>query len=126
VAPKEYDAIQAAAQLKVVFKDDALLPGDGNIVKQMRAQDAAGMTVNTAVNQGNVDTALASSAKMISSSYSYGYNSHAPMGPTCCVADVTADGAVIYTNGQDSYVARPRVAAVLGLPVNKVRLIYFE
>ena len=37
-----------------------------------------------------------------------------------------ADGAVIYTNGQDSYVARPRVAAVLGLPANKVRFIYVE
>jgi CO/xanthine dehydrogenase Mo-binding subunit len=126
VAPHEYDAIQAAAQLKVQFKDDALLPGDGNMVKQMRAQDAAGQTVNTAVTQGNFDAAFNSAAKKISSSYSYGYNSHAPLGPTCCVADVTSDGAVIYSNGQDSYVARPRVAAVLGLPVNKVRFIYFE
>ena len=37
-----------------------------------------------------------------------------------------SNGAVIYTNGQDSYVARPRVAAVLGLPPNAVRFIYYE
>jgi len=126
VAPHEYDAIQAAAQLKVVFADNPILPGDGSIVRQMRAQDAAGQTVNTAVNQGNFDAAFASAAKTVTASYSYGYNSHAPLGPTCCVADVTADGAVIYSNGQDSYVARPRVAAVLGLPLNKVRFIYVE
>ena len=30
VAPKEYDAIQAAAQLKVVWKSDPKLPGSGN------------------------------------------------------------------------------------------------
>jgi len=126
VAPKEYDAIQAAAQLKVTFEETKLLPGDGSVVKQMRAQAAAGQTVDTLAQSGNVDGAFASAAKVISASYQYGYNSHAPMGPTCCVAEVTADGAVIYTNGQDSYAVRPRVAAVVGLPVNKVRLVYFE
>ena len=30
VAPKEYDAIQAAAQLKVTWKSDPKLPGSGN------------------------------------------------------------------------------------------------
>jgi nicotinate dehydrogenase subunit B len=126
VAPKEYDAIQAASQLKVQFEETQLLPGDGNIVKQMRAQAAAGQTTDTQVQSGNVDSAFGSAAKVLSASYSYGYNSHAPLGPTCCVADVTADGAVIYSNGQDSYVARPRVAAVTGLPASKVRFIYVE
>src|SRR5262249_2798279 len=32
VAPKEYDAIQAAAQLKVKYQDNPILPGNGNIV----------------------------------------------------------------------------------------------
>ena len=38
VAPKEYDAIQAAAQLKVTWQESATLPGDGNLFGAMRAQ----------------------------------------------------------------------------------------
>src|SRR5262249_30980943 len=86
----------------------------------------AGKMVNTVAATGNPDAGFSSAAKVLSASYSYGYNSHAPMGPTCCVADVRDNGAVIYTNGQDSYVARPPVAAILGLPINQVRFIYYE
>jgi CO/xanthine dehydrogenase Mo-binding subunit len=126
VAPKEFDAIQAAAQLKVVWKENPILPGDGNFFGMMRKQDSAGQMTATVVSTGNTDAGLASAAKVVSSTYQYGYNSHSPIGPTCLVADVTPNGAVIYTNGQDSYVARPRVAAVVGLPVNTVRMIYVE
>ena len=42
VAPREYDAIQAASQLKVTWKESPILPTPGGLFKQMRAQDAAG------------------------------------------------------------------------------------
>ncbi len=126
VAPLEYNAIQAAAQLKVTWKENPLLPGNGNITKQMRAQYNAGQTTATVVRNGNPDSALASAAKVLTASYTINYNSHAPIGPTCCLADVTPQGAVIYTSSQDSYVARGRTAAVLGLPVNLVRFRYYE
>src|SRR5262249_42640092 len=126
VAPEEYSAVQAAAQLKVKWVENPLLPGNGNFYKMMRDQDSAGKMVNTVAATGNPDAGFTSAAKVVSATYTYGYNSHAPMGPTCCVADVRDNGAVIYTNGQDSYVARPRVAAILGLPINQVRFIYYE
>ena len=45
VAPHEYDAIQAAAQLKVKWADPpAVLAGSGNEFKAMRALDSAGKT----------------------------------------------------------------------------------
>ena len=40
VAPKEYDAIQAAAQLKVTWKESPMLPTAGNLFGQMRADDS--------------------------------------------------------------------------------------
>src|SRR5581483_12364567 len=43
VAPQEYDAIQAAAQLKVTWKDTPILPTTGNLWKRMRQQDSAGL-----------------------------------------------------------------------------------
>ena len=42
VAPKEYDAIQAAAQLKVVWNTNPILPGTGNLWKHYRADGLGG------------------------------------------------------------------------------------
>ena len=42
VAPKEYDAIQAAAQLKVVWKTHPILPGSGNLWEHMPHARRAG------------------------------------------------------------------------------------
>ena len=60
VAPKEYDAIQAAAQLKVTWKSDPKLPGSGNFWGWLRKVGDTN-TDNPArytTLQGNVDTAL--------------------------------------------------------------------
>jgi CO/xanthine dehydrogenase Mo-binding subunit len=126
VAPKEYDAILAAAQLKVKWEEVPILPSSGSVYSMMRKQDAAGQTVQRLTTTGNVNTALASASKVLSASYTYDYQGHMPIGPTCLLADVQSNGALIITSSQDSYVARPRVAAVLGLPANVVRFKYYE
>jgi CO/xanthine dehydrogenase Mo-binding subunit len=127
VAPREYDAVQAAAQLKVVWEDPPALPGNGNLFRQMRAHDAAGQVqARFGVNTGNVDSALASAAHVVSTSFTFPYQGHMPIGPACVVADVTAKGAVIYTNTQSLYNVRDEVAAAINLPVNLIRLTYVE
>ncbi len=134
VAPKEYDAIQAAAQLKVTWAPMPPLPGVGNLWNGMRAQDTAGQAPARVVfNQGNFDTALASAAKTLSQSYKYAYTGHLPIGPACCVADVTPDGARLFTNTQDAYGTRQQVKDALDivmgastLPLNRIRLTYVE
>jgi CO/xanthine dehydrogenase Mo-binding subunit len=134
VAPKEYDAIQAAAQLKVTWSQMPALPGVGNLWKQMRQQDGSGLApARIAFNTGNVDTAYASAPIKLAQSYQYHYNGHLPIGPSCCVADVTAGGARIFTNTQDAYTTRGLVKNVLDvvmgtakLPLNRIRLTYVE
>ena len=72
VAPKEYDAIQAAAQLKVAWSDPPKIYPVGNLWAGMRAQDAAGtapariaaQTLATGVS--SIDAAMASAAKTYS------------------------------------------------------------
>ncbi len=130
VAPHEYDAIQAAAQLKVQWADaPAALPGDGNEFEGMRALDSAGKTVwsrndlgGYGANFGDVDGALASAAHVVSGTFGWPTNDHTPIGPQCAVADVTPDGAHVFSGTQGAYQTRPQVALVTGLPENKVRI----
>ena len=52
--------------------------------------------------------------------------SHASLGPSCAVADVRADSATIWTASQGTHGNRRTFARFLGLPPEKVRLIYLE
>jgi CO/xanthine dehydrogenase Mo-binding subunit len=124
VAPREYDAIRAAAELKVKWADPPkVLPGSGNEIKGMRALDSAGKTQQSyRLNTGNVEGALASAAHRVSATYSWPTNSHATMGAPCTVADVTPQGARIFAGTQGVYATRHLVAQALGMPVDKVRV----
>jgi CO/xanthine dehydrogenase Mo-binding subunit len=132
VAPLEYDAIQAAAQLKVTWASMPSIPGVGNIWSQMRKQDATGQATLIPYNDlGNVDGALPGAAKTVAATYSMHYNGHLPIGPTCVVADVTSGGARIFCNSQDCYNSRGGIQAALALaglnlPANKIRVTYVE
>jgi nicotinate dehydrogenase subunit B len=132
VAPKEYDAIQAAAQLKVTWQSDPKLSGSGNFWSWSRAAGDAQPAKYTA-NTGNVDAQLAASAKTISATYSYQYNGHLPIGPSCSVADVTPTGATIYCNAQSIQSIPTNLASmtingqsVLGLSAAQIRAIFYE
>ncbi len=57
VAPEEYNAIEAAAVLKVTWAPLPELPGDAGIWSEMRNQDSAGLVAaSTALNFGNVES----------------------------------------------------------------------
>jgi nicotinate dehydrogenase subunit B len=125
VAPKEYDAIQAAAQLKITWDNTPMLPGDGNLETALR--NPANLLKSTlSVNTGDVGSGLAGAAKTVSASYFTAYQAHAPLGPNCAVADVHADSALILCFSQAPYIlTRASVSAALGLPANAVRVELF-
>jgi CO/xanthine dehydrogenase Mo-binding subunit len=133
VAPKEYDAIQAAAQLKVKWAPLPPIRDVGNLFKGMRDDDSAGKApARIGVNQGDFDSAFKGAAKTLTQSYKYHYTGHLPIGPSCCVADVTPNGARIFSNSQDLYTTRGLIQAVLNkvlnttYPLNRIRLTYVE
>src|SRR6185437_5991104 len=127
VASHEYDAIQASTSLEVVYADPPAMAGSGNIWGQMRAFDTAGRApARTQLGTGDVDAAIAGAARTVSATYAYRYQGHMPIGPSCAVADVTEDGAIVLANPQDAYRLRDRLAGILGLPVSRVRVQYWE
>ena len=127
VASHEYDAIQAAARLKVVYADPPTISGSGNLFAEMRALDAAGLApARFQFLAGDVDGALAGAARTVTQSYAYHYQGHMPIGPSCAVADVTPSGAIVLGNMQDAYAMRNNLALLLGLPVSQIRVQYWE
>ncbi len=129
VAPKEYDAIQAAAQLKVTWAETPIMGegGGANIWSNYRKWDSQGLTpARITANTGNVDKAFASAAKVVSGSFAYPHNGHNPIGPACALADVRATSATVYCNTQNVPSLTTDMATVLGMQPQNVRIIWHE
>jgi isoquinoline 1-oxidoreductase beta subunit len=64
---------------------------------------------------GDVDAALAKSAKVVEGNYSYPFVAHATMEPQNCTVHVQGDKAEVWTNSQTPEGARSGIAQVLGI-----------
>jgi CO/xanthine dehydrogenase Mo-binding subunit len=134
VAPTEWQAIQAAATLKVTWGDMPRLPSSGNLFRSMREHDAAGRaTQSVATNTGNFNRAFSAAPVKLSQTYKFPYNASAAMGPECCVATVTPQGARVFSNTQSVWGTRQNVydvlAAAMGRnapPLETIRVTYYE
>ncbi len=123
VAPHEFDAIQAAALLKVTWKDDPILPGNGNLFGTMLTQPT---TDTTKVNTGSVQNGFIQAAKAVNATYQVDYQMHASLGPTCAVADVGQNGALVMCSAQDLYEIRPMLAQVINMNEPQVRVQFYD
>src|SRR5581483_8921923 len=124
------DAIQAAAQLKVVWKSDPKF-GSGSSANYWSWLRKAGdtNTINPArytADSGNVPQALASAAKVVSATYKYPYNNFVPIGPHAAVADVRGSSAIVYVQGQSLQNVPTQLSQILGIPAANIRVIWYE
>ena len=114
VAPKEYDAIQAAAQLKVVWNTNPILPGNGQPVEALpRWTRRARSRRRSAPARATSTWRSPSSAHTVSGSFAHHYQGHMPIGPSCAIADVQANVATIWSNTQNVYSLISDLANVL-------------
>jgi nicotinate dehydrogenase subunit B len=123
VAGNEWDAVRAAREVKVTWENPPALPGSEKLYEQMRAAETSEQVV---VERGDVASALASAAHAVSQISHTPYQAHAPFGPNCAIADVKPDAAAIMCSTQDVYATRGTLAALLRIPVDKVRVQYYE
>ena len=124
VAPREWDAVRAAQQLKIAWDMPATLPGSGDaLYAAMRAEKTADHIV---LERGDVTTAFSSAPHIAAGTYHAPYQAHAGFGPNGALADVKSDSALVIASTQDVYATRNTVAGVLGLPPQKVRVQYYE
>ncbi len=74
------------------------------------------------VKRGDPDGAIRNSAHVVTNHYSVPFTDHAFMEPECAVAEIEGDGVHVYSADQGIYQTQKECAAMLGLPLEKVRV----
>ena len=123
VAADEWAAVRAARELKTSWGPGTGLPGNAELPRLVRESAVAEEALES---HGDAPAELAKAASVLSARYYWPPQSHASMGPSCAVADVRADGATIWTASQATHKYWPHFASFLGLPKEKVRLVYLD
>lgn len=124
VAEREYDAIRAAGQLRVNWKQSGdNLPSMEALFTSLREIDSEPKEL---INQGNVDDALGGAATTLEATYNYPFQAHASMGPSCAVADIREDSGVVWSSTQGVYPLRDAIAAMLGMAPESLQVIHVE
>src|SRR5438093_3930956 len=75
---------------------------------------------------GNAEEALAGAAKTIEADYEVPFQGHTAFGPAHAMADPSNGQMTIYSNDMKSYGLRTGVADFLGMPRDKVRVVWME
>jgi CO/xanthine dehydrogenase Mo-binding subunit len=123
-AEDEWTAVRAARALKAQWSGGSGLPEQAKLTDVLRADPTHGR--ETLVSKGTPAASLPAGAKQVSASYFWPMQSHASLGPSCAIADVSANEATIWTASQGTHGNQATFARFLKLPKDKVRLIYIE
>jgi CO/xanthine dehydrogenase Mo-binding subunit len=126
LAEREWDAVRAARLLKAQWSAGTGLPDHLTLADAVREtrivrdQDVA--------KQGDLSAlgAPGPGVRTLGATYWWPIQTHGSLGPSCGVADVRPDRATIWTSSQATHRFREAFARLLGLPRDKVRLIYLD
>jgi CO/xanthine dehydrogenase Mo-binding subunit len=121
IAEKQWQAVQAARQLKVKWNPGAGLPEQKTFFESMRKQPSQDALL---VDSKDVEQRLAGARTVVRATYVYPYQMHGSVGASCAVADVKPDRTTVWSATQSVYPTRSIVAKILGLPLESVRVVY--
>ncbi len=126
VCEREEQAINAARQLKANWEKPATapFPASEDLFKYIRS--ATPTSASNPIVVGNPDAAFAGAAKVIEAEYEVPFQGHTAFGPAHAMADPSNGQMTIYSNDMKSYGMRTGVAAFLGMPREKVRVVWME
>ena len=124
VADDEWNAVRASRALRAQWSEGTGLPSQSGLVESLRNEP--GIVDETLVNKGTPAAQRPDGAKVLTATYYWPMQSHASIGPSCAVADVNNDSATVWTASQGTHGNQVTFAKFLGLPKEKVRMIYLE
>jgi len=123
VADKEWDAIQAAQKLKVEWSQvEPPFPDQASLYDHIRK--ASVRKRNIEKENGNVDEAFKSAAKVIEAEYEWPFQSHASMGPACALVEIKDGKVTCWSGTQKSHFVQQGLASTLGVPLESVHVVW--
>jgi nicotinate dehydrogenase subunit B len=123
VAEREENAIKAAARLKVSWKPTPVLPDLKDIEAALRANPS---TPRTLADKGDVDAAIAAAARPMQRTYTWPYQMHASIGPSCAVADHQHDRIRVWSGTQNPHILRADLALLVERPESEIEVVRLE
>jgi CO/xanthine dehydrogenase Mo-binding subunit len=126
VCEREEQAIAAARRLKVNWRKPATapFPASEDLFTYMKGAKPT-RTLDPQV-RGDLETALAGAAVRLEAEYEVPYQGHTSMGPAHAMADPSNGQLTIYSNDMKSYGLRNGVAEFLGIPRDRVRVVWLH
>ena len=126
VCEREEQAIAASRQLKVEWQKPATppFPSSEDLYQYMRSASPTSSSKPDVV--GNPDAVMARAAKVIEAEYEVPFQGHTALGPAHGMADPSGGQMTIYSNDMKSYGLRTGVASFLGMPRDRVRVVWME
>jgi nicotinate dehydrogenase subunit B len=123
VAEREEEAMRAAKQIKVEWRETADLPSMDDLFDYVRRQPTNDEDV---VKRGRVSTAFKRATTQLTATYCQPYHAHASIGPSCSVADCRDDHVKVWCSTQGVYPLRDALADLLRMPPENVQVIHAE
>ena len=124
VAKTAWAAIKAARALKLAWSAGTGLPEKAAVFDYWRNQPLAKEEATQKV--GDAPAALAASSKRVKASYEFAVQTHASIGPSCAVADFSGGNLAVWSPSQATHSMQSELAAVTGVALDKIRLIYVD
>jgi CO/xanthine dehydrogenase Mo-binding subunit len=124
VAEDEWTCVRAMRALKAQWSDWKGLPVQEELIQSLRTGPL--LAQQTLLKNGDPNASRPAGAIALTATYYWPIQTHGSMGPSCAVADVKADSATIWSASQGTHGNQVSFARFLGLPKEKVRLIYLE
>lgn len=124
VASTEWAAIKAARELDVQWTGGQPMPSTATVYDELRRAPPA--ETQQLVNTGDVEAALRVAPHVFEAVFEAPYQTHGSIGPSCAVADVKPDQVTVWSATQAPHFLQVNLAELLGLPDDKVRVIYVE
>ena len=126
VCEREEQAIAAAEQLRIDWAPpaNAPFPSSDELFDYMRG--ATPTSSQGPAPQGDTAAALATARHVVEAEYTVPFQGHTAIGPAHALADPGDGQMTIYSNDMKSYGLRNGVAQFLGMPRERVRVVYMD
>lgn len=126
VCEREEQAIHASRVLRAIWEKPATapFPSSENLFNYMR--EVKPRSSSKPVVVGDPEAAFRDAAKVVEADYDVPFQGHTAFGPAHATADPSNGQMTVYSNDMKSYGMRRGVADFLGMPRDRVRVVWME